>query len=159
MISPLHLDHFWVEELIVKSTPPGPGGSHPKKEQYLFREVDFDVEHHSEKNLFRVRLVVEIEADPDANTPPPLSQFRIVILGIFSFSEGTDQEFIDKITPLNQVAILYGIARGLAASIPIMERTGALLLPSVNFLEVLRMKTEENSLTQDESSQPATPSD
>ena len=152
MISPLHLDHFWVEELIVKSIPPEPGGSHPDKQTYLFREVDFDVDRHLEKNLLRVRLVVDIEADPDANTPSPLRQFRIVILGIFSFSEGTDQEFIDKITPLNQVSILYGIARGLAASIPIKERTGSLLLPSVDFWEVLRAKAEENSPTQEESS-------
>ena len=71
MISPLHLDHFWVEELIVKSIPPEPGGSHPDKQTYLFREVDFDVDRHLEKNLLRCSTGRQISKPILTQTPRP----------------------------------------------------------------------------------------
>ena len=141
-ISPLRLDEFGLEELVLEATPFLPQKP-PADEEYVFKEIDFELEKHTEKEIFRIRLVIELLSNPDAEEQTALRRLRMVLWGVFSFAEGTAQELIDKLTPLNQVAILYGMARGLIAGLPSTARTGTFLLPSVNFVEVLKRKAEQ----------------
>ena len=135
MLSQLQLDHFKLEELIVQTNPDAESVS---EENYVFEEINFDLKKHVEdKRAHWTRLVIEWGGDEKAR----FRRVRIVLSGYFSFSEEVDDNFADK-ARLNELAILYGVARGILATIPATSEVAGFLLPAVNFIEVAKRKTE-----------------
>ncbi|NOY64146.1 MAG: hypothetical protein GXO97_01905, partial [Nitrospirae bacterium] len=62
--------------------------------------------------------------------------------GFFSFPEGTEEETIKKMIGLNGLVILYGTARGIVAQATANCLHGKFILPSVNFIELVKKKAQ-----------------
>ena len=62
------------------------------------------------------------------------------ILGFFSFAEGTDEHQAGHMIHVNGPAILYGVARGIAAQAFALTAAGKVILPSVNFVEIMKRR-------------------
>ncbi len=60
------------------------------------------------------------------------------ITGFFSFAKGTDEQMIEKMIPLNGLAILYGIARGVVAQATANSMHEKFILPTVNLVEATK---------------------
>ena len=147
MITPLRLDKFWVEELIIQAAP----DSNVQPEQppvFNLDKIDYDVEMNKVKPVYRVRLVLDMTANEKEDVVEVFKRIRMVIWGQFSFSEEASEAFIKEVTPLNQVSILYGIARGIVASATALTAHGALQLPIVNFVEIMKSKTQQQLTSQ-----------
>jgi preprotein translocase subunit SecB len=104
----------------------------------------FDVLKAEDRLLFKVPLDVTIKATR-AIKNCNIKKIRIKLEGYFSFEEHTPQTEINKYVPLNCLATLYGIARGIIAN-----STGSIpgpkfILPNVNLVELLRQKQEEGN--------------
>ena len=140
MQASLQLDRFALEELVIEVESDLKESSQTTASYNT--NIDVDVQKHNEKMVFRVYLRVEIKPE---RIPGPGEIRRVVIgcVGYFSFAQEPTDEYIRQVTPLNQLAMLYGMARGIVASATGSTSGGTFVLPSVNFVEVLKSKATE----------------
>ena len=73
-------------------------------------------------------------------------QIAFKISGFFSFPPDTEEETIQKMVGLNALAVLYGIARGVVAQVTANGPHGKFILPTVNFVEMLKKKVGAGDL-------------
>ena len=130
MISLMRLDRFWLEEMILETALED--NSETDEYTYDIKEIDFDVKKNRQSSALRVRLLVEIIADENPRIYG-VKRLRVALWGQFSFAENAEEDFIQQVTPENQLAILYGLARGLVANLTGATAAGTFLLPSVDF--------------------------
>ena len=107
-------------------------------------DVDFDIRRSSENPLeFMIKLVVDINRDDESFK---IGDYRIhlQLSGFFSFAEGLSEELISGMIAHNGLSILYGVARGTVADSTATSWHGKFVLPAVNFIELLKQKSEAN---------------
>lgn len=140
MLSPMRLERFWLEELVIE-TALHDNSKAAEHQSYDIKHIDFDVKKKRESNTLRLRLLVEIVALENPRLHG-VKRVRIALWGQFSFAEGAAEDFIQNATPLNQLAILYGLARGIVANTTGSAIAGTFLLPSVDFHAVVTEKIQ-----------------
>jgi preprotein translocase subunit SecB len=64
------------------------------------------------------------------------------LTGFFCFVEGTDEEIINKMIGPSGLSILYGVARGVVAQVTGNSWHGKFILPSMNFIELMKGKAQ-----------------
>ncbi|GBD99038.1 protein-export protein SecB [bacterium BMS3Abin07] len=131
----LDIDEYFVEELTVKSNP-----------QYVKEAseggevgISFDIKRKGKEPLFMISMSIKINKSKETFSLVPY-RLSLKINGFFSFPEGTDEETIKKMIGLNGLVILYGIARGVVAQATANCLHGKFILPSMNFVELVKKK-------------------
>lgn len=135
MLSQLNIIEYFVEEIILKTN------LEYNKEISSTEDisVDFDIFQNEENRLlYKVTMVIEIGRSRN-NSP---YYIFLKLSGIFSYEKNTNKEYIDKTINLNAPSMLYGIARGVISQITASSLYGKFILPSVNFIEILKRKTK-----------------
>ena len=136
MPAQLNINEYYVDNIIVQSndhfkrTEIGTCGIH----------VDFDIKRNKDNPLdFLISMLIELnKKDEDFE----LAEYRILlnITGIYSFAEGTDDATINNMIAPSGLSILYGVARGVLSQITGNCRHGKFILPTLNFMEIIKNK-------------------
>ena len=113
----------------------------------------FDVKTNTFKNedalTFKVHLIFHMAPADEAVCRYDKINFEVV--GIFDLPDDTDMSVVQQLVPANCLAMLHGFARGVIAQITGLNPGGPIMLPSVNFVEVL--DKEQQLLAQSEASE------
>jgi preprotein translocase subunit SecB len=137
MIASLQLDDFVLEELVIRANPfPITDGDNDQK--YTLSS-DFDLDKREGAPVLGLRLAINVDGDT-SSAAHVFSNVRIVLIGFFSFAEGSPEEYIRAVTPGNQLSILYGIARGIVATATGTAAGGKINLPPVNINDMIQAK-------------------
>lgn len=139
MQSPLRLDEFVIESLHVRTRvdeSPVRGSAHAPT-----LDVHADVLRAGEELRFLIPLTVRVNHKP-ADYRLHGFALDLKLLGFFSFDQELDEDQVNHLITLNAPSILYGIARGIVAQVMALTNTGKHILPSVNFVELMRQRAE-----------------
>ncbi|MBZ0255242.1 protein-export chaperone SecB [bacterium] len=96
-----------------------------RKDGVLTAHLSFSTGYESNKNAYPIKYAFQIYGNFDVN------------------EEILSDEELKKLLPLNPVAMLYGIARGILSPIFIQGLVPQYTLPTINFTEVLKQKIEK----------------
>lgn len=111
-----------------------------EKESQTALDVDFNIGRATTgEPRFEVRLFIGLNQSNEQFVQSPY-RLSLNVAGYFHFPDNTDKETIEKMISPNGLAILYGIARGTVAHMTGCSRFGKLVLPSVNFIELIQKK-------------------
>jgi len=114
-------------------------------------DVDFDVQENAEdENTYRISMAIKVaEGGYTAEENAPYS-VSMDIVGYFLFALDTAEQTKARMIHLNGASILYVIARGFVGQATGAAKNGQYVLPSVNFLEMLRQRVAAESTVQQE---------
>lgn len=149
--SPLQLERYRLEKLVIDFGDEWLRAqeSEPDDPRAYEARTDFDVYRAPEDERVLVRLAVESHPKTDA-PPQRFNEVSIVVWGIFSLAAGTQEEAKQQLIPYNCVAILHGLARGVITSATGACVGGPFLLPSLNYVEVVKEKAKGKCESSDE---------
>ncbi len=134
MQAQLNIADYVVEELTLK----GNADYHKTaKEEKGEINIGFNIKRKGKGPLFMVTMVIELNKSKQIFAIGPYYVF-IKISGFFEFVKGTDEETMQKMIGLNGLVMLYGVARGVVAQITANGAHGKFVLPSVNFVELIK---------------------
>lgn len=103
--------------------------------------VDFDVQRSAQdEQSFRIIMHINVAQDGYTVDTNPSHSISLTIVGYFSFAQGTDEEQMQRMIRINGSSILYGIARGLVGQATGASKHGQFVLPTVNFVEIVKAK-------------------
>ena len=127
--SPVRLEHFWIERfsLDLGDTPPLDDDLSEPSTRYSVSLFEFD----DDPDLYRVQLRLRSER---RGRSPEDRQFDVQLSGVFEFPPEFSPIDRQPFLEFNAPAILYGVARGLIASISGVGSLDALQIPSADFL-------------------------
>jgi len=131
----LDIEDYFVEELRVKANPAPTGGISHRVEVF----VSFNIKRKGTEPVFMIPMVINVNKSRATFNKAPY-QIMLKITGFFRFKEGTDEETIKKMIGLNAPAMLYSIARGIVAQATAQSIHGKFILPTVDFVELVRKK-------------------
>lgn len=151
--SPLQLERYRLEKLVVDFSDKWlqAEDSEPDDPRAYEVRTDFNI-YEPEDEMFLVRLSVESRPESDSPTRR-FNEVSVVVWGMFSLTPGTDEETRQQVIPYNCVAILHGLARGVITSATGACLGGPFLLPTVNYLEVIKQKVDAEGYDSDEKKQ------
>jgi len=140
MLADLRLDDAIVESLQVRVNVQASGllGS---PDEAPVPEVELDILQAGADLRFLIPMTIRVH-----RRKAELDRFgyalNLRILGYFSFPAGTSDQHVAHLIRLNAPAILYGVARGIAAQALALTSVGRVFLPSVNFVEIMKQRSE-----------------
>jgi preprotein translocase subunit SecB len=140
MIALLRFDSFVLDELIVEHNEEFAPDKEGEPDYSI--SIDYNLLKREGLPSFLIRMLVDL-SPRDGCKACSFRRLRVVMVGFFSFPPDTPEDRVRQLTPLNQLAMLYGTARGVVANITGMGRSGVFVLPSVNFHEICRAKAAE----------------
>jgi preprotein translocase subunit SecB len=132
----LDINEYCIRELTIKENPT----YKPKKIHEGTAKISHDILRKSPDLDFMINMKVRI------GTPTKMSEtepyyISITISGLFNFTEKTDESTIAKMIQLNGLSILYGITRGIVAQATSSYLHGQYVLPTINFVEMLKRQS------------------
>jgi hypothetical protein len=135
--SPLHLEGFVVDSLIVKTNP-----DYDDKLDHAgsLRVAPDLLMHKTEEGRLLLRMRVRFDADPER---PRALPYRVDVTGEAYFCvEPADTEGADgfRLVVYNGSAILFGLLRGQVMQATALGSHGTLILPVANLVDALRRK-------------------
>jgi len=135
----LNIKEYFIDEISIKTNP-----DYQKKELDSGNvKVEFDIRRNNSNPLeFMIPLTIFLnneEADFCA------AEYCVVmkLTGFFEFTAETDEETINRMIGPSGLSILYGVARGIIAQTTGNCWHGKFILPSLNFIEILKDKAEQ----------------
>ncbi len=145
-LSSLHLDSCNLTRLLVEVPPLTVLSIDELREEYGVSDLSskFEVSPVSGAGAlqFVIELSVAAEARPRAARQAWLT-VQITLKGLFSLPNDTPEEDVQALVPLNGLAILYGIARGMVAQATGPTLHGALWLPAVSFVDLIGEQAQQ----------------
>lgn len=134
----IHLEEYYLEKVLIERKDSDPPGDH------LSIAYDFDYSvQRSARNPQLFLLTFIVRDDPEAKTPhPQIYNLDFRIQGIFRFDEGLEEQKMQYLVRVNGGTILYGILRGMLATMTGAFPEGRLNLPTLMMADVVR-KVEE----------------
>lgn len=149
MLSPLQLDHFHLERLIIEVSPDSPELEIEAEErseyQFTFRK---ELAKHPDHEKYMVLLGITCTHCEAEDTKGQL-HLEADVRGFFSLPDDAPEDFIEQVVPLNCYAMLYGLIRGIVAQATGMTRQGTILLPTINLMEALQPTDEPDEARED----------
>ena len=91
---------------------------------------------------FKVGLALTLKSVQ--GSPCRYKKLHIHLVGVFDLPEDTQEELVRQLMPLNCLAILHGFGRGVLAQVTGLNPGGPVILPAVNFVEVLKSQQERS---------------
>lgn len=150
----LNFDQYIVDDLSVRTNgfklPKGRGKS---VETWGEVKIQFDIKQNKGNDTaYMIPLTIEVNESQGHSAASPYYIF-LAIRGFFSFNKREDPETTAKMISLNGLSMLYGVARGIVGQATASCPHGRFILPSVNFIELLKRKASEIA----DGEQPETP--
>lgn len=103
--------------------------------------VDFDVQRNAnDESTFRIIMRIKLATDGYTTDENPQYGIGLTIVGYFGFAEDTEEELMQRMVRINGSSILYGIARGIVGQATGASKHGQFVLPTVNFVEIVKAK-------------------
>lgn len=135
MQTQLDINESFIRELIVKENP-----------KYKHKEVSerkttvsYDIKRENSGLLFMIDMNIQVGHSRKLVETDPY-YISMKISGVFMFIKGTDEKTIAKMIHFNGLPILYGVARGIVAQTTANCLYGKYILPTVNFVEIIKKK-------------------
>jgi len=148
VLTPLDTKVILVERLLVEA------GGRPDAPEDSF---DIDVKPSIAKNrdgwAFRISLALKMKARIAAQAR--FRKVEITTVGYFELPADTPEETVHQLVPLNCFAILHGFARGIVAQVTGVNPGGPFLLPTINFVELMKREAAKEEGKTDERCQPS----
>lgn len=138
-ISPLQLREYFIESLHLDANPDYHAVAGTTYESKL--GVDFDFKRNEDAPIFRVDLDVRINPTDESYARAPY-RIRIKTQTILEFDESFPEADIPKLLGPNGLAMAYSIARGILGQATGTALHGKFILPTVNFVELLKAKAK-----------------
>ncbi len=139
VISPLQLKSFDLIQLSIEANENFDPDS-PFSNEYSF-EVAFDVLKAANKPSFKIPLSIKFKIGKNKKRCN-IKRLEIKVIGYFEFDEGTPKDIIQQLVPYNSLAMLYGMIRGIVSDATGNTPGGTLILPTLNFFEIVKDKVE-----------------
>jgi preprotein translocase subunit SecB len=136
----LNIDEYFVEEVRVRTNPDYVESGREQRAGQI--KVALSIKKKGAEPEFMISMKLEVNKAKRAFEVSPYHVF-LDIAGYFSFQEGTDQDTMDKMIGFNGPAVLYGVARGIVSQMTANCRHGKFVLPTVNFVELLKKQSDE----------------
>lgn len=130
-ISPLQLKSHFFPKIEVRAQP---GGSQEGATS-IDREIAFKNVTGKPKE-WQLELTVRLKSND--KTKPFIYEFDVQAIGIFEFIADGQEERTKQIVIVNGLSILYGAIRELVINLTSRSAFGALSLPSLSFVDVLK---------------------
>lgn len=140
MLSPMRLERFELEELVIRAKEPG---SAPED------KVDFSLSTRHGRNpagnQFKMGATLRLKFHEES--PTRFSELELTFGGTFTFPPDMPDEIIRHFYPVVAMANLLGMLRGSLAQTTSMFKGGPFQLPLLNLNEITLMNEEaENTL-------------
>jgi hypothetical protein len=139
MLSPMRLERFEMEELVIRAKQPGSA---------LEDKVDFSLStRHGRSatgNQFRLGATLRLKFHEDS--PRGFSNLEVAFAGTFTFPPDMSDEMIRHFYPVVAMANLLGMLRGSLAQTTSMFKGGPFQLPLLNLNEITLMNEEAERL-------------
>ncbi len=133
----LNIDDYFVEEFSIRTNP-----NYKKAEaEQGGLEISFDIKRKGTEPRFMILMQIDLNKSKKAFSSAAY-QISLKISGFFSFVEGTPEETMNKMIGLNGLSILYGVSRGIVAQATANCPHGKFILPSMNFVVLLKKKAQ-----------------
>ena len=137
-ISPLQLRDYSLLSLHVEANEAFAFAAKPEYESAV--GFDFDLSEHADGRVYRIRLTVFINQHEKIFLRAPY-RISITLLGFFEIPvQDSGEELSKALLMPNGLAMMYSIARGIVGQATGTSLHGKFLLPTVNFVEVLKEK-------------------
>ena len=138
-ISPLQLRDYFIESLHVDANPNFKAGAGNFYESKL--GVDFDFKKREDGPMFRVDLDVRVNPTEESYSKGPY-RIQIKTQTLLEFDPSFPKADIPRLLGPNGLAMAYAIARGIVGQATGTSLHGKFLLPTVNFIELLKAKSQ-----------------
>ena len=154
----LNFEEYIVDDLSVRTNTDfklrkGPGKPVEMRGQV---KIQFDIKQRKGNDTaYMIPLTIEVNESQDHPASSPYYVF-VAIRGFFSFNKREDPETTAKMISLNGLSMLYGVARGIVGQATAACPHGKFILPSMNFVELLKRKASELA---GDNARPETPKD
>ena len=104
--------------------------------------IDFNVLKQENEKSFLIELFIDVNKSAKAFKG---SRYRIFLklLSVFDFSLDTPREEITKLLIPNGLAMAYSTSRGIIGELTANSINGKYILPSVNFMELIKNKSRK----------------
>jgi preprotein translocase subunit SecB len=130
MLSPLQLKYVSFTEVVVRDNPDGNFANAPELRTNVQVPVRLDTER-----VWQLALHHQIKSNPGHNFAYDC-EFGVV--GIFELAPDFQPKDLTRLLSVNGASILYGAVREMAFNITARFPKGPLLLPTLNFQEILK---------------------
>lgn len=141
-ISPLQLRDYYIESLHVEANKSFKADGNKLHESALI--VDFDFRKRDDYPLFRIDLDVRINPTEESFRNAPY-RIHIRTQTYLDFDPSTPESEIARMIGPNGLAMAYAIARGIVGQATGTSLHGKFLLPTVNFVELIRAKAKHST--------------
>jgi len=136
----LNIDEYFVEDIHIKANPAYKESDQESEGGQI--QASIEVRRKGPEPEFMISMTIEVNKQKQAFLA---SRYYVLlnIVGYFSFVPNVDKTTIEKMIGLNGPSVLYGLARGVVAQITGNCRYGKFILPTVNFVEVMKKEPSE----------------
>jgi preprotein translocase subunit SecB len=148
----LSLEEYFVEEAVVRANPDYKGQGDELGPGQV--KVDLAIRRKGLGRDFMISMKLELNKGKKAFSISPYYVF-LDITGYFTFQENTAPNTMDKMIAFNGPAILYGVARGVVAQVTGNGRHGKYVLPTINFVELLKKQTGKEQPARQQKKRPS----
>lgn len=139
MFGLLNMTEYFIDELFVASNR----DYSPAETRVGTIDVDFDIRRNAENPLdFMLSMSIELNKSEESFQ---VGDYRVILklTGFFRFNDGVDENAINGMISQNGLSILYGVARGVVSQATATSWHGKVILPSINFIELIKKKAED----------------
>lgn len=138
----IHLEEYFLEKVLVERI-------HSKAEATSDAiSISFDYDYEIKRNAnnpHEFSLTFIVRDDPTTKTPSPQAyKLDLRIIGFFRFDEGTEEKQMQYLIRFNGCAILYGILRGMLATMTGTFPEGAIRMPTIMVDEIVKKVEAKN---------------
>jgi preprotein translocase subunit SecB len=131
-----NLEHYLLDAVNVATNP---AYDKTLPEQSLGLQASLGIATNpTDPKRFMLVLSVAVDADKENQQKPPAYTVSISGRAFFAFAETPNKEEAEKFLSLQGASILYGFLRGQVAQLTAQGPHGQMLLPTLNFQELLQ---------------------
>lgn len=138
-ISALQLRDYLIESLHVDANPNFKG-----KDGVVYPSdigIEFDFKKREDGPLFRIDLEIQLNPTEESYAKAPY-RIRIKTQTVLEFEPSFPEKDIPRLLGPNGLAMAYSIARGIVGQATGTSLHGKFILPTVNFVELLKAKSQ-----------------
>jgi len=128
----IHLEEYYLEKILVERT------RQATDEITITFDHDYKIKRNAD-NPHEFALTFIVRDNPALKTPhPQVYTLDLRITGFFRFNKGADEDQMQYLIRFNGCTILYGILRGMLATITGTFPEGAIRMPTIMIDEIVK---------------------
>ena len=137
--SHMQYKNYAVDKIMVESNTQDIQSSDDGSDELV---IDFNVLKQENEKSFLIELFIDVNKSAKAFKS---SRYRIFLklLSVFDFFRDTTREEITKLLIPNGLAMAYSTSRGIIGELTANSINGKYILPSVNFMELIKKKSHK----------------